>query len=57
LQFRPEDKPFNATVIGVRFYRNTVKYDLEIFWDDQTVEITEQKARVYNIHSKFVLPA
>lgn len=57
LQFRPDDKPFTATVIGVRFYQTTVKYDLRLFWDDHMGDVVEQETRIYNVHSKYLTPA
>ena len=54
LQFRSNDEPLNATVVGVNFHKGTVKYDLELIWDETKYDIVEQRTRIYNVHSKYL---
>lgn len=51
LQFRTTDNPITATVIGIHFHKEVVKFDLELCFES---EEGEERTRIYNVHLKYL---
>lgn len=54
VKFRPNDIPFVATVRAVHFTVSKVKYDLDLWLSDGSVDNPEFETRIYNVDSVFV---
>ena len=47
----PEKSPITCTVRGIHSYQDKVKYDLELFLNEEGNEVF---TRIYNVDSKYV---
>lgn len=56
VRFRKDDKPFSATIRGIHFYPEKVKYDLGLWLDDggNSESANNDQTRIYNVDSCFV---
>lgn len=46
-----------ATIRGIHFYNNKVKYDLGLWLGDGSVDNPEAETRIYNVESDFLSPS
>jgi len=49
----PEKSPITCTIRGVHHYQEKVKYDLELWLNEEGNEVF---TRIYNVDSKYVYP-
>ena len=49
----PEKSPITCTIRGVHNYQDKVKYDLELWLNEEGNEVF---TRIYNVDSKYVYP-
>lgn len=54
IKFNKGDKPLTATVRGVHFYNNKIKYDLGLWLGNGSVDDPERETRIYNVDSDYV---
>lgn len=64
LVFTPEMPPIKVTVRGIHTYGEVIKYDLDLWLDDEDgegyvdeetgIKMLQKRTRIYNIDSSFV---